>query len=351
MAIRAAVVSGFWAQNIGNAFFNLGGRYAIEQALGPDTAQFIQDQPGYWTLNFRKNPRNAFDLIGDADVEYLVIQGPVLSKIFRKLWLNTLDRCVSRGVKLVFLGAALFKYTPEEIRDVREMLQKYPPHLVSTRDQETYEAIKDIVPQCYSGIDSAFFVPKVYTPVPMCTPIIVNNFDRFPEPQLEAVESDEHSLAENEYLIAWKDRQMKVAFPKHLYQFGKGKIRCYLGSLADMRKLPNEFMGHTIIRPEHRFSPHIKVKIYKRPNSIVADEPYTYLTLYGNSTLTLSDRVHACVATLAYGNPAMLFSLSPRTRIFDRLGLSDIRKKPMSLSRDQLETERQGVLNFLKHSL
>jgi len=124
-----------------------------------------------------------------------------------------------------------------------------------------------------------------------------------------------------------------------------------LGSLIDGRKLNNEFLGHTIIRPEHRFSPHIKVKIYKRPNSIVSDEPFTYLTLYGTSALTLSDCAHACVATLAYGNPAMLFSLSPRTRIFDRLGLSEIRNKPVTLSADKLESERQGVLSFLRNNL
>jgi len=40
----------------------------------------------------------------------------------------------------------------------------------------------------------------------------------------------------------------------------------------------------------------------------------------------------------------MLFSLSPRTRIFDRLGLSEIRNKPVTLSADKLESERQGVL-------
>ncbi len=351
MTVRATIVSGFWAQNIGNAFFNLGGQYAIEQVLGKGSAQFIQDQPGYWTLNFRKNPKNAYDLIADANVEYLILQGPVLSQIYRKLWMSTLEQCMRRGVKIVLLGAALFRYSEEEIRDVREMLKLFPPHLVSTRDQESYDAIHDIVPRCYAGIDSAFFVPHVYQPVPLCSPIMVNNFDRFPEPRIETSSDTDFKAGENCYLISWQGKQISISFPKSLYRFGKGKVRCYLGSLIDCRKLNDEFLGHKIIRPEHRFSPHIKVKIYKRPNSIVSDEPFTYLTLYGNSALTLSDRVHACVATLAYGNPAMLFSLSPRTRIFDRLGISNIRNSPMTISLDKLETERQGVLTFLRHNL
>jgi len=63
-----------------------------------------------------------------------------------------------------------------------------------------------------------------------------------------------------------------------------------------------------------------------RPSSIVSNEPFMYLTLYGHSALTFSDRNHACIAALAFVNPAMLFSRSRRIRISSHVRLSKIKK-------------------------
>jgi hypothetical protein len=130
-----------------------------------------------------------------------------------------------------------------------------------------------------------------------------------------------------------------------------GKAWAYIGALLDRRRLPSEIAGYTVVRPEHRFNPHITWKIYRQPNAVASDEPFTYFTVYAGSSLTLSDRVHACVATLAYGKPAMLFTPSPRARLFERLGLGTIREKPVTLNLDYLERERQAELQFLKQTV
>ena len=51
---RVALVSGFWGQNIGNAFFNLGGHWVLRQIFGDTQIAFIQDQPGYRTFHRQK---------------------------------------------------------------------------------------------------------------------------------------------------------------------------------------------------------------------------------------------------------------------------------------------------------
>jgi hypothetical protein len=149
-----------------------------------------------------------------------------------------------------------------------------------------------------------------------------------------------------------EDLRFSISFPNIPSAFARwGKWQSYVGSFLDRRPLPAEVEGWKIIRPEHRANPHVPWKIYKGPNAIVSDEPYTYLTLYANTVGTLSDRVHACVATLAYGKPAMLFSLSARSALFDRLGLSEIRERPTTLSPDKLRREKEGVLEFLRSAL
>lgn len=89
-------------------------------------------------------------------------------------------------------------------------------------------------------------------------------------------------------------------------------------------------------------------KIYQHPNAVASDEPWTYFNVYANAELTLADRVHACVITLAYGKPAMLFTPSPRSALFERVGCGAIRERPVMLDAEYLEDERQKELAWLK---
>ena len=81
------------------------------------------------------------------------------------------------------------------------------------------------------------------------------------------------------------------------------------------------------------------------------DTPEGYLIAYANSELTLSNRVHANVATLSYGNTAMYFSDSKRATLLNRLDLSEIYNKPMTLDQDRLDEEKFNLLNFIKSTI
>jgi hypothetical protein len=73
-----------------------------------------------------------------------------------------------------------------------------------------------------------------------------------------------------------------------------------------------------------------------------------YLSLYAHSKTTYSDRVHACVATLAFGNPARLIDETPRARLFDMLDAGKIREKIVILQKDVLERRKQEHLEALR---
>jgi hypothetical protein len=84
-------------------------------------------------------------------------------------------------------------------------------------------------------------------------------------------------------------------------------------------------------------------------NAVASDEPYTYLTIYAAVHLTLSDRVHACVATMAYGNKAMLFNESTRRDVlFESVGAGAIRERPCAVSRDLIDDQRGELISFLR---
>ncbi len=352
---RVALVGGQWAQNVGNAFFNLGGEYVLSQVFGQGSVSFIQDQPNYRTLHnkFKGNPQNYVDFVRDLDIDYLVLQGPVLNAWMRISWAETFRALRARGVKIILLSCAFFKFRDSEIAAVKAFLEEFPPALISTRDDRTYGILKDCLPNVpkYNGIDSGFFLNRCVTPFQTRkdAPYIAVNFDRYPEPMVSPVDPGPKF---NSRHIQIGDSSYFASVPKFLDKYAhKGKIVGYFADLLDRRKLPAAFEDKKIIRPEHRFFPHVTHKIYRQPNATASDEPWTYIHIYANAEFTLSDRVHACVATLAFGHPAMLFTPSPRSALFGRVGMGDIREKMVSLDLDYLAEEQEKEIAWLKAQL
>lgn len=353
---RIALVSGYWGQNIGNAFFNLGGEYVLGRVFGDSRVAFIQDQPNYRTLHdkMKGNPETYVDFLTYLDIDCVVLQGPVLNAWMRVSWEKTFRALRARGIRVILLSCAFFKFTNAEIAAVKEFLEEFPPALISTRDSRSFSILKDWLPQVpkYDGIDSGFFLPRCVSPFATRAdrPYIAVNFDRYPEPELlsEAPKGEGHVLRE----IEIEGNRVVLATPRRLDRAAhRSKIRAYLGDLTDRRKLPDHFGDLRIVRTEHRVFPHMTHKIYRQPNSTGSDDPWTYIHIYANARYTLSDRVHACVATLAYGHPAMLFTPSPRSALFGRLGLEDIGRRLVSLDPGLLEEEQEKEIEWLRRTV
>lgn len=351
-APRVALVGGQWAQNVGNAFFNLGGEYVLKRVFGEDSVGFFQDQPNYRTLHnkFKGNPDTYVEFLQYLDIDYVVLQGPVLNSWMRISWEKAFRALQARGVKIILLSCAFFKFRDSEIAAVKEFLEAYPPALISTRDDRSFEILKDWIPSVpkYNGIDSGFFLNRCVNPFKTRTdsPYIAVNFDRYPEP---AISLTDPGSKFNTRKLDLDGKEYYASVPKFLDKYAhKGKISGYLADTLDFRKLPADFAGKMIVRPEHRFFPHMTHKIYRNPNSTASDEPWTYINIYANAEFTLSDRVHACVATLGYGHPAMLFTPSPRSALFGRVRVGDIRDRLVSIDLEYLLEEQEKQVAWIK---
>jgi hypothetical protein len=270
-----------------------------------------------------------------------------LKQEFPRILAKTIKRLHHRGVKIVLLSAGVMDYSEAAAEQYRRWLSEAPPYILTSRDEFTFQAVGDAAKHAYNGIDIAFFASEFHKPAPVLSEdFVIFNFDKLPEPCFEVLGSLRQPPGLNEFEF---NRQLwKYRFPKWRrvlterfwpYQ--------YLDALWP-DSLVEAVGGFRIIRTEHRFNPTITRKTYKGPNAFASDIPETYLDLYAQTECTFSDRVHACVATLSYGNPAMLFSSTPRSRLFERLNLESIRNQVTRLDPGVLRAEKEGLVQFLK---
>lgn len=333
---RVALVSGFWGQNVGNAFFNLGGRRLLEEA--GCAVSFVQDMPAYATFRNerRGNYPNAFPLLDHLDVDVVVLQGPLFTVNFANIWRAQLERLAERGVGWAVLGGAFRKYVAEEKQVAREVVADVPPRFLSTRDRPSAEMLAGLATPCRSGLDSAFFLPEAFEPPSMRTDFVTFTFDHYPEPRLTPDPAG--AIAIGDALLSPRHRALGE------WAARRSKAHAMASRIGGRpNRLPAEIAGIPIVRPDHRTNPHLPFKIYKDANSIASDDPWTYLTLYANTSLTYSDRVHACVATIAYGRPAMF--RNPGTRrsvLFEAAGCRSIATEPSTMS-EELRCDEFGV--------
>lgn len=352
MPKRIAYSTGFWCTNIGNAFFSLGVEHVLNNLIGENNVTVVSDFQTYTTgYGKRLYPdKNQLEYISMLDVDYLVLAGPVLSKYFLSLWKDIIIELERRGIRVVLLSTGMMKMTEEAIEECKVFFEQHPPYVLCSRDHKTYETFGKYAEHSYDGICFAFFTPDYYHPAPINKDFIVMNFDKIPEPKIWSDDIKDNSSFEfngSQWHVKHTGVLTKTATKTD--RFSDALI--YAASVLPQKKRDNEIGGYSVFRTDHRFHPHYRRKIYNQANSFCADLPYGYLELYANSSLTFSDRVHACAVTLAFGHSAMLFSETNRVGLLDRVGAGDISNHPVTISIDYLNDEKQRMLNWLSDVL
>lgn len=117
------------------------------------------------------------------------------------------------------------------------------------------------------------------------------------------------------------------------------------------RNLHCENDGFEIIRPCHQVLNRQNWRLFFKPNSFCSQTPFGYLNIYKNTNLTITDRLHASVATMAYGNPARLFLKSNRAFLLDRVGAADVSNRVFQLDMDYLSEEKAKYLAWMSAAL
>lgn len=349
MPKKVAYCTGFWCTNIGNAFFSLGVEYVLKQILGENNVSIVSDYQTYTTgFGRRLYPdKNQLQYLSKIDVDYLVLAGPVLSKYFLLLWKDILIELEKRGVRLIILSAGMMKMTEESVEECKAFFEQHPPFILSSRDHKTYETFGKYAEHAYDGICFSFFTPDYYHSAPITEKFITMNFDKIQEPKVWMDENKEPDSFEFDGL-QWHVKHEGILTKTAMKTDRFSDALIYIVSILPQKKRPDRIGDYAVFRTDHRFHPHYRKKIYGQGNSFCADLPYGYLELYANSTLTLSDRVHACAVTMAFGNAAMLFSETNRVGLLERVGAGEISEHPVTLDSSFLNDEKRKQIDWLK---
>lgn len=344
---RVACINGYWCTNIGNAFYNLGAEYVLRQVFGDENVHMIFDQTAY--INRGKNIPTAVDYYAHLNVDYVVLLGPVLTRNFLNIWRATLDALKKRGIGYMILSAGMMKTDAWSIENIKAYFKENPPYLMTTRDRDTYREFSGCVDKIYDGICFAFFMPECVKPVSTdLKPVLAVNFDKIDEPRLYLDEEKDAdmSFGFGGHTISLKYKGLLSSIARKTDRFTDALI--YMKSILPRGKRPEKLGEYTIIRTDHRFSPMFKGKAFRYANSFCADVPQTYANIYAEAELTLSDRVHACAVTLAYGNAACFFAKTGRSALLERVGAQGIENHPVKLDMAALEEEKWKLLEYLK---
>lgn len=306
---------GGWITNIGNAFFDLGSMWAVDRALNRDARINLSSSFGRWTTSkLGRGPKdvirgqnasisNVFDTGSMYDADYLVRAGAHLSKRWFDLHGDVLQEASQKGTKIIFHGVGFseWSYGSDEIVQVIDWMKNLEPYAIISRDEQTYKSLKGIAEHTYNGIDCGFFVNDLHDPIPMREDYATVNFDKKDEPQIP-------------------DTDLPVVRPHHSFWYPWG--------LTNYPKMLDQYYG--------------------KDNIFVSDVPHEYLDVYAGSTVTHTDRVHACVATLAFGSPARLYIDTPRSHLLDRVGYESITEELTEPNTSLIEQEKEDQIEFLE---
>ncbi|MGQ3410828.1 polysaccharide pyruvyl transferase family protein [Natrinema sp. LN54] len=323
-----------WTTNIGNGFIDYGARAMLERAF-PD-AEIVEtggypnhaaDTAALWrgtrkfermtgsgadyespTHSIRRNVMNVSELI-DADLA--VLPGCVLSRPTFRKYFDTLTRLRERDIPIVIVGGGGEEYDEAEREDVEAVFDALDIEVLLTRDRTAYEEYGDLVEYLYDGIDCSLFLGDRDRPPEANREFDVHTFDKQEEPDIDGAST--------------------IIRPDHApfdepYHFPVGERA-------------RELLG-------------LETPLFEAENVFVSDQVADYLFLYANADVVRSDRIHACLPALTYGNRAQFYFDTPRANLFDRVPIDgDVTSEPVRFDMDELEREKDAQVEALEEGV
>ena len=273
------------------------------------------------------------------DYDVLLIAGPVFDRDFASQHGRLLETARRDGKAIVLASIGGRAYDAEERRVVRDVLSKVRPDIFLSRDNETFQAYSDLTRAPFNGICFAFFANDALDASGRVRlsvdEYIVSTFDFRPEPKL------------NELLSRGPSGEI---FVRGALDPGRTVDRLSRAGFVLQRDLPAVIDGVSIVRPSQRPIRHRRFMFHK-VNAFVDFSVWPYLNLYAGSSLTVTDRLHAAVATMVHGRPAKLALKSNRTKLFGQVPLVDNGRGANVLNMEALSEIKGRQLQFLGDSL
>ncbi len=307
------------AGNIGNGFIDVAINYCLNKVLDGEEYQISQASmlPAYLKYNFAyrkpfswfvKEPSH-FDLRQHMKPDFVVMGAALLDVYWTKIHHEMLSWLADHKIKVIILGGGGGNnYSKEEIEYVSSYWRKINVIAFIARDYKCYDNFKGLFRESYAGIDNAFFLKEAYKPAKL-------DIEKLGVKTFDLTSDRDVSFPEGYTVVTARHRVFDVDSFKYAFRYGFKTF---------------SIVGHT---------------------DLISESVDDYLNLYGNSKITHSDRVHACVATLSFGGKARYYDKSDRSYLFERVKLENINKELVELDQDFISKEKTKQLTYLKDVL
>lgn len=168
-------MGGRWEENIGLAFIDLGSKYSICEALGPDTEFYMSSE----LIQISKDYDNPLLNLGVSDIDYIVIPGTRVVVPMLENYMHFLKSMQEKGAKVVINGGSIgIGYTQDNFDKVSELLEELSPHVFISRDERNYEEFYEYSTHHLNGIDCGFFIGDYFSPLEFEKDFVTMTFDR-----------------------------------------------------------------------------------------------------------------------------------------------------------------------------
>ena len=332
-----------WETNIGNGFIDKGAKECVRRAQ-PDAeivetsglvnkavsqsgpgffSRYIGERLGrigdhlfqYGTEYYQQDSRkdNTVHLSRLLDADLAVFPGCILD-VHMDWYFDTLKRLSNRDIPILLLGAGGLSYDKRTVRNTRRNISKLKTAGFVSRDEKSYKRYSDLFDYAYNGIDCGFYISDWYDPPKANQNFIVATFDKQKCPSFES----------NKKVIQAHHGSLMTPFS---------------GYLTNMLYI-------TIQRYRRK-----QFGFFENENTFISDQLRDYLFLYKNSKEVHSDRVHACVPALAYGNDAKFYHDTVRGGLFDKVLEKDISLEEVSIDRNKLKKEKESQSSFVREQI
>lgn len=325
-----AVENSTW-NNIGDAFYQMSLERALRDAF-PDANVVPLDGPvgRAFRTRSRRARDNALDIRNRIECDHIVLSGPILSRGFLDAYAPLIRAAHERGISYSLVSVHAYA-EGADLEALRAFFNDYPPAALHTRDHYTYEKLKGVSRVSKSGMCFAFFVNRI--------PHIPDfghgrdfaciSFHSRPEPTIKAESLDDLFARAPDFGTTMSPRKWRL---KRHFDF--------------LGKHPSTVAGLDIVRPVHGFYPFGHLT-FSRPGSFISYNPRMFLAAYKACSATITDRVHAAVATLSYGKAACLQKLDARATLFDAAPVTS-KNGWMTLDPEALEDAYQKQIDWLR---
>ncbi|KGK29314.1 polysaccharide pyruvyl transferase family protein [Cellulophaga sp. E6(2014)] len=336
--MKIIVENSTW-NNLGDGFYQFT-LFELLKKIYPDENIVLGEGPVERAFRPKeKQLQNAFKAMDYEKADFHVFSGPMLPRLTTD-YAKLIENIEKSGDNYALISCSIAGLAGEKLNRLREFLKKHPPICFSTRDPYTYEMLKDVVPNGYNGICTAFLVNKLLT-IDTCNidkKYFVSSFYRAPEPSF-STESKNPKIED----IKLVNRKPYLPFVSWKYNRHLEIYKKYQSSIEDLE----------IVRTVQQVSTKSNNFNFKYPNSFITWNPLNQLSILKGAEFTISERVHACATTLAFGKPARITYDNARSGIFDRFGLDYKTNNgimyPDGLN-DKIDLEMDLLIEYIKRS-